>query len=101
MAATQIVADRNAPHDVAILRAKMTPHPWKAFDERLHFINGDAALRIPRTNINCVASIRHSSAADRAKQLDGHRNFEIDTGHDLMMTEPRKVADMLLEVAST
>jgi hypothetical protein len=24
--------------------------------------------------------------------------FEIDTGHDLMLTEPRAVADMLLEV---
>ena len=89
------------PDDVAILRARMTPHPWKAFEERLSFVNGDAALRIPRTNINCTASLRHSSDADRAKQLDGHRNFEIDTGHDLMMTEPRKVTDMLLEVAST
>jgi pimeloyl-ACP methyl ester carboxylesterase len=89
------------PDDVAILRAKMTPHPWKAFEERLCFVNGDAALRIPRTNINCTASLRHSSEADRARQLDGHRNFEIDTGHDLMMTEPRKVTDMLLEVAST
>jgi hypothetical protein len=89
------------PNDVAILRAKMTPHPWKAFEERLSFVNGDAALRIPRTNINCTASLRHSSDADRARQLDGHRNFEIDTGHDLMMTEPRKVTEMLLEVAST
>jgi pimeloyl-ACP methyl ester carboxylesterase len=85
--------------DIAVLRARMTPHPWKAFEERLSFANGDAALRIPRTNINCTASLRHSSDADRAKQLDGHRNFEIDTGHDLMMTEPRKVTDMLLEVA--
>jgi pimeloyl-ACP methyl ester carboxylesterase len=88
------------PDDVAILRAKMTPHPWKAFEERLRFVNGDAALRLPRTNINCTGSTRHSSDADRARQLDGHRNFEIDTGHDLMITEPRKVAEMLLGVAA-
>jgi pimeloyl-ACP methyl ester carboxylesterase len=88
------------PVDVAVLRTRMEPHPWKAFEERLHFVNGDAALRIPRTNINCTASLRHSSDADRARQLDGHRNFEIDTGHDLMMTEPRKVADILLELAA-
>jgi hypothetical protein len=56
---------------------------------------------VMRTNINCTASLRHSSDADRARQLDGHRIFEIDTGHDLMITEPRKVTDMLLELAST
>ncbi len=88
------------PSDVAILRARMVPHPWKAFAERLKFVNGNAALGIPRTNINCSASLRHSSEADRTRQLDGHRNFEIDTGHDLMMTEPRRVADILLEVAA-
>ena len=88
------------PEDVAVLRAKMLPHPWKAFAEPLRFLNGDAALRLPRTNINCTASLRNSSDADRAKQLAGRRNYEIDTGHDLMITEPVKVTDMLLEVAS-
>lgn len=88
------------PDDLAILRERMTPHPWKAFEERLAFVNGDAALGIPRTNINCTASLRGSSEVDRPKQLAGHRNYEIDTGHDLMMTEPEKVTAMLLEVAA-
>lgn len=87
------------PEDVAVLRAKMLPHPWKAFAEKLHFQNGDAAQMLPRSNINCTASLQHSSPASRARQLAGHRNFEIDTGHDLMMTEPHKVAEMLLEIA--
>jgi pimeloyl-ACP methyl ester carboxylesterase len=89
----------STPSDVEILRTRMLPHPWKAFSEPLHLRNGDAALRIPRTNINCTGSLRGSSDDDRARQTDGHRNFEIDTGHDLMMSEPRKVTDMLLEVA--
>jgi pimeloyl-ACP methyl ester carboxylesterase len=88
------------PEDAAILRARMVPHPWKAFAEQLRFVNGDAAFNIPRTNINCLANLQNSSDTDRAKQLGGHRNFEIDTGHDLMMTEPRKVTEMLLEIAS-
>jgi pimeloyl-ACP methyl ester carboxylesterase len=88
------------PEDIAILRARMMPHPWKAFEERLRFVNGEASARIPRTNINCTASIQHSSSADRSRQTEGHRNFEIDTGHDLMMTEPHKVTDMLLEVTA-
>jgi pimeloyl-ACP methyl ester carboxylesterase len=86
--------------DLACLRARMLPHPWKAFEEPVRFINGDAALAIPRTNINCVASLQHSGPEARARQTAGHRNFEIDTGHDLMMTEPQKVADMLLDVAA-
>jgi pimeloyl-ACP methyl ester carboxylesterase len=89
------------PDDVATLRAKMLPHPWLAFAEPLHLQNGDAALTIPRTNINCSMNLRGSAGADRARQVDGHRNFEIDTGHDLMMTEPDRVTAMLLEVAAT
>lgn len=37
---------------------------------------------------------------DRARRLDGGRNFEIDTGHDLMITGPRAMADMLLKDAA-
>ncbi len=89
------------PADVALLRARMMPHPWKAFEERLRFVNGEAAARLPRTNVNCSASLQHSSPDDRARQCDGHRNVEIDTGHDLMITEPRRVADILLDVAGS
>lgn len=88
------------PEDVAILRERMMPHPWKAFSEPLRFVNGDAALNIPRTNINCTMNLANSSEDARARQTAGHRNFEIDTGHDLMMTEPDAVTRMLLEVAA-
>lgn len=89
------------PADAAILRQRMNPHPWKAFEDKLAFQNGDAALAIPRTNINCTAALRQSSEADRARQLSGHRNYEVDTGHDLMLTEPRKVTEILLEIAGS
>jgi hypothetical protein len=42
-----------------------------------------------------------SDEASRARQLDGVRNFEIDTGHDLMITEPGAVAEMLFEIAAS
>jgi pimeloyl-ACP methyl ester carboxylesterase len=86
------------PDDVATLRAKMTPHPWKAFEERLRLQNGDAAQRIPRTNINCSANLRNSAEADRAKQLAGNRNYDIDTGHDIMVTEPDWLTAKLIEI---
>lgn len=88
------------PKDVAALRAKMVPHPWKAFEERLYFVNGDAALQVPRTNINCSANLRNSAVADRDKQLGGDRNYEIDTGHDIMVTEPAWLMEKLVEIAN-
>ena len=87
------------PEDVAWTDSKLTPQPWKCFSQPLRLINGDAARRLRRTNINCSTALRQSPEEARARQLDGDRNFEIDTGHDLMITEPRKVADMLLEIA--
>ncbi len=86
------------PEDAAWLFSKLTPHPWLCFAQKLQFQNGDAALRLPRTNINCTVNLSNSPPEARAKQLEGHRNFEIDTGHNLMVTEPEKVAAMLLEV---
>ena len=55
--------------------------------------------RIKRASINCTPtlSIRPADKLDRC--FDADRVFEIDTGHDLMVTEPRKTADMLLELA--
>jgi pimeloyl-ACP methyl ester carboxylesterase len=87
------------PVDAAWTDAKLTPHPWKCFDQPLRLLNGDSARSVRRTNINCTQALRGSTAQDAARQTDGDRNFEIDTGHDLMITEPRAVADMLLEVA--
>ena len=88
------------PADVAWTDSKLTPHPWKTFDQPLRLINGDAARRVRRTNINCTPSLRSAERQGKhLRQTDGDRNFEIDTGHDLMITEPRAVADMLLEIA--
>ena len=88
------------PEDFAWMTSKITPHPWKCFTQKLRLADEAAVRRIPRTNINCTASLSMSSDEKRKGQLDGERNFEIDTGHDLMLTEPKAVAEMLLQVAS-
>jgi pimeloyl-ACP methyl ester carboxylesterase len=86
------------PTDFAWMKSKITPHPWKCFSQKLWLKHEAAVRRIPRTNINCKASLAMSNPERRAGQLDGDRNFEIDTGHDLMITEPRAVTDMLLQI---
>ena len=87
------------PADAAWTESKLTPHPWKCFAQPLTLRNGDAAARLKRTNINCTASLGSSPGEARARQLEGDRNFEIDTGHDLMITEPEAVTGLLLQVA--
>jgi pimeloyl-ACP methyl ester carboxylesterase len=86
------------PADFAWMKSKITPHPWKCFTQKLRLKDEAAVRRIARTNINCTASLAMSAPDRRAGQLDGDRNFEIDTGHDLMITEPKAVADMLLQI---
>jgi pimeloyl-ACP methyl ester carboxylesterase len=87
------------PHWLEWMAGKLTPHPWKSFIQPLRLAHEAEVLRIPRTNIHCSASLRNRQpeTADRAYQAD--RVWEIDTGHDLMITEPRAVADMLLRLA--
>lgn len=88
------------PEDAAWTEAKLTPHPWACFDQPLKLQNGDAAFRVPRTNVNCTAALANSNPEARERQLKGGRNYEIDTGHDLMITEPQKLAAMMLEIAA-
>ena len=87
------------PADVAWAAARLTPHPWKCFAQKLVLQDEAAVRRIPRTNINCTASLARSSKEARERQVDGEHAWEIDTGHDLMITEHVKVADMLLKLA--
>jgi pimeloyl-ACP methyl ester carboxylesterase len=86
------------PADFEWMKSKITPHPWKCFTQKLRLADEAAVRRIPRTNINCTGMLAASKPDRRERQLDG-RNFEIDTGHDLMITEPRAVAEILLKVA--
>jgi pimeloyl-ACP methyl ester carboxylesterase len=88
------------PDDAAFTEARLTPHPWACFAQPLRLTNGDAAFRLPRINVNCTPSLASSPPEAKARQLDGDRNYEIDTGHDLMITEARRVADILLEIAA-
>jgi pimeloyl-ACP methyl ester carboxylesterase len=89
------------PDDIAWMKTKLTPHPWKCFSEKLAMQDEAAVRAMRRFNINCTAALANSDEEARARQLEGERNFEIDTGHDLMITEPRAIADMLLEIAAS
>jgi pimeloyl-ACP methyl ester carboxylesterase len=88
------------PDDVAWMADKLTGHPWGCFEQPLRLTNEAALWAIPQYHIICTSTLatRDPELMERAR-AEG-RLWEIDTGHDLMITEPVAVADALLEVAA-
>jgi pimeloyl-ACP methyl ester carboxylesterase len=78
---------------------RQTPHPWISFAQPLRLANEAALAKIPRTNINCTSTLALRPKDKLQRALTADRLFEIDTTHDLMITEPARVAEMLLSLA--
>lgn len=89
-----------APDDVAWAAPRLTPHPWRSLIQPLKLRDAAAVRRIPRTIVNCAGRLDHVEGAWRARLLDAERVWEIETGHDLMISEPEAVAGMLLRLTA-
>jgi pimeloyl-ACP methyl ester carboxylesterase len=89
------------PADIAWMQERLTPHPWKCFEQKLGLANEKALWAIPQYHIVCTTTLatRDRGLVSRARR-EG-RLWDIDTGHDLMITEPRAVANALLEVVAS
>jgi pimeloyl-ACP methyl ester carboxylesterase len=87
------------PDQLAWMKPKLTPHPWKCFEQKLQLTNEAAMRRIPQTHIACTSTLPYRDVAALKAASDG-RVWDIDTGHDLMISEPDAVAELLLRVAS-
>jgi pimeloyl-ACP methyl ester carboxylesterase len=87
------------PDDLAWMAERLTPHPWKCFEQPLTLTNEDALWAIPQYHIVCTSTLatREKDLIEKAR-AEG-RLWDIDTGHDLMITEPRRTADALMQVA--
>jgi len=85
--------------DWAWMRERLRPHPWRAFNDVLRLNDPAAVARLPRTLINCPSTLEKRQGESLDRYLIGDRVWELDTGHDLMITEPEKTAEMLLRLA--
>lgn len=85
--------------DVAWMADRLTGHPWRCFEQKLDLTNEDALWAIPQFHIVCTSTLatRDPDLMERARRAG--RLWDIDTGHDLMLTEPSAVADALQQVA--
>ncbi len=87
------------PDDIAWVDARLTGHPWRCFEQPLELTDEAALWAIPQYHVVCTSTLatRDHGLMERARAAG--RLWAIDTGHDLMITQPRQVADALLEIA--
>jgi len=91
--------------DLSWVRSKVTPQPLKTFEQPLHLKNPAIVSAKPRTHIDCTGGgfyrslMRHILARRALPPTEaGWRLRQLPTGHDAMITMPRELADLLLEV---
>lgn len=84
------------PDDLAWMDDKLTPHPWACFAQKLRLTGVGA--KIPQSHIVCTSTLPGRDVETLKARAEG-RFWEVDTGHDLMITEPEKVAQLLDRVA--
>jgi len=86
------------PDDIAWMQERLTAHPWKTFTQPLRLADEARVGEIPTFHIVCTSTLatRDPALMDRAR-AEG-RLWDVDTGHDLMITEPDAVAELLQRV---
>ncbi|MDQ3749086.1 MAG: alpha/beta hydrolase [Acidobacteriota bacterium] len=88
--------------DLAWVKSRLNPHPFKTKLDAVRLTNPKAA-EIPRACIYCnnpaVGPFRQF--AEGLRYDESWQYVELATGHDAMITEPKKLADLLLEIAVT
>jgi pimeloyl-ACP methyl ester carboxylesterase len=87
------------PDDLAWMADRLTGHPWRCFDQPLRLTHEKELWAIPAYHVVCTSTL---ATRDRTLMGDARaagRLWDIDTGHDLMITEPAAVADALLQIA--
>jgi pimeloyl-ACP methyl ester carboxylesterase len=88
------------PVDVAWMDARLTGHPWKCFEQKLSLTNESALWAIPQFHIVCESTLATRDPELIGRARDAGRLWHIDTGHDLMITEPDFVSETLQEIAA-
>ncbi len=91
------------PDDVQWLQQKLTVHPLRTWLEPVSLRHGGLD-GLDKTYV--MASNPHTtlmgypSHAERARNMAGWQVFEVASGHNLIVTAPKRVAEILLAVAN-
>lgn len=82
--------------DVDWLSARLTPHPWLTYTEPLRLTG--AADRVPAAFVECTDWMRVFQAHAERAAARGWPVRAVATGHEAMVTAPKELADVLLDV---
>ncbi|GGK91210.1 hypothetical protein [Nocardia jinanensis] len=80
---------------------RLSAHPWRCFEDALELRDEENLWAIPQFHIVCTATPATRDPDLIARARAQGRLWDIDTGHDLMITEPEATADALGRVAAT
>lgn len=92
--------------DRSWVKRSLTAQPLKTFVEPLRLTDPEIVSRFPRTYISCTGRGQLVSLMQRAfmrrmpPREPEWRLRRLPTGHDCMITMPRQLADLLIEVAA-
>jgi pimeloyl-ACP methyl ester carboxylesterase len=78
---------------------RFTPQPWATYAQKLRLRNESAMRAIPESHIICTSTIPGRDMALLKARSNG-RVWDVDTGHDLMITEVDRTTELLLRVAA-
>ena len=89
------------PDDLAWMDTRLTGHPWKCFEQPLRLTDPAKLAALPTFHIVCTSTLATRDPDLMAQARAAGRLWEVDTGHDLMITEPQAVTDALLEIGAS
>jgi pimeloyl-ACP methyl ester carboxylesterase len=89
------------PADLAWMAGRLTGHPWPCFEQKLELRDEAGYAKIPQYHIVCTSTLPTRDPVLMADARAAGRLWDIDTGHDLMITEPQKVTEALAAVAAS
>lgn len=78
--------------------ARLTPQPWRTMTQPLVLQDPAALAAVPRTIINSTRTLSKRPPETRSRWLQGERVWSLDAPHDLMLTHPVEVAELLLRI---
>jgi pimeloyl-ACP methyl ester carboxylesterase len=87
------------PADLAWMKDRLGSTPWKCASQPLRLANPADVAAIPRTHIDTPEGFDRLTPKARERNTRAKRAWQIDTGHDMMITEPHALAEMLLSLA--
>lgn len=85
--------------DINWAKQFLTPHPFKAFTDKLKLNNPDIVNEIGKTDIYTQQQMMGLLLFRQINKEDKNNAWVIHTGHDLMITEYATVANMMLKIA--